>query len=432
MWARAALATLIAISFPIVATPSGEAQETPVILWITTFGTSRPDVARDIAADDTGVYVTGTTFGAFPGHSTDGFADAFLAKFDHGGGALWTTQSEAPGVDGGSGVAADGTSVSVVGTAGLAVLQRYDPSGALLWERRFAIGILTSGNGVAISGTDVYVVGTEGLDATILDFYVRKYDIAGNPSWTHTFGDSSKADWGSDVVATGNAVFVAGRARFGSTLPGQVSAGLTDAYVQKLAPDGTVLWTRQFGTSEHDVAQAVGAAGTDTYVAGYTQGAFEGQAFGGATDAFVRKYDDSGNVVWTREFGAAGLDSITAVSADATGAYVAGWAEESLSGSVAGDAVAFVRRYTADGRECWTRQFAPLGDGGIEAMAVTAQGVFVTGPVGAEPGQLPQDAYVAKLRVPGPTAGCATPPAYAGYHPTASPVTPLLGRKAFF
>jgi len=87
-----------------------------------------------------------------------------------------------------------------------AVLRNYDLGGGLVWESRFAIGDITTGNRVAVSGPDIYVVGTEGLNATILDFFVRKYDRTGTALWTHTFGDPSRADWGEGVAATESAV----------------------------------------------------------------------------------------------------------------------------------------------------------------------------------------------------------------------------------
>ena len=40
----------------------------------------------------------------------------------------------------------------------------------------------------------------------------------------------------------------------GGTLPGQTTAGGIDAFVRKYDPNGTEMWTRQFGTAGDDFA----------------------------------------------------------------------------------------------------------------------------------------------------------------------------------
>ncbi len=122
-------------------------------------------------------------------------------------------------------------------------------------------------------------------------------------------------------------------------LPGQTSAGLRDAFVRKFSAGGAHVWTRQFGTSNVDVAfdVAVGEAGS-IYVAGQTGGTLPGQVWAGMRDAFVRKYDADGTELWTN-------------------VYVAGWVYGALPGQQWGGLHdAFVRKYSAAGQEVWTRQ----------------------------------------------------------------------------
>jgi hypothetical protein len=50
--------------------------------WTRQFGTSGRDVANRVYADSSGsVYVVGSTTGTFPGQTSEGGSDAFLAKF---------------------------------------------------------------------------------------------------------------------------------------------------------------------------------------------------------------------------------------------------------------------------------------------------------------------------------------------------------------
>jgi hypothetical protein len=87
-------------------------------------------------------------------------------------------------------------------------------------------------------------------------------------------------------------------------------------------------------------------------VAGVTCGAFPGQTSAGSCDAFVRKYDPSGNELWTRQFGfgVGGDDVAFGVAVDGTGnVYLAGFAESTLFGQTEGGG-GFVRKYAQAGQ----------------------------------------------------------------------------------
>jgi hypothetical protein len=184
-----------------------------------------------------------------------------------------------------------------------------------------------------------------------------------------------------------------------------------------------LLWTRQFGTNDSDAASAVAADASGVYVAGNTDGILPGEAGAGGTDAFVRKYDADGNELWTRQFGTSGIDGAFGASADGSGVYVAGI----INGSFLGPIGSFVRKFDASGNEVWTLLFDPSS--GIAALGVGAgaSGVYVAGETNTTfPGQLSTggtDAFVARIvetvppavvgsgaRVPGPTVGAALGP----------------------
>jgi len=65
-----------------------------------------------------------------------------------------------------------------------------------------------------------------------------------------------------------------------------------DAFLRKYDTNGNVIWTKQFGTNTTDQANAVAVNSTGVYVAGDTVGAFPGQAhIGGLWDVFAAKFD---------------------------------------------------------------------------------------------------------------------------------------------
>jgi len=146
------------------------------------------------------------------------------------------------------------------------------------------------------------------------------------------------------------------------------------------AAQGQSEWTRQFGSANGDGAAGVAVSASGVYVLGHTSGTLPGNVTGSGF-AFLRKYDFSGNEVWTRQFGDV---FVTSVVADSAGVYVAGRALITLPGQTgAGLQDAFVRKYDADGNEVWTRQFGTVQDDQANGVAVDATGVYVGGSSGA-------------------------------------------------
>lgn len=86
-------------------------------LWVKQFGTSSDDGGSGLSVDAMGgVYIAGTTWGSLGGPNA-GSTDAFIAKYDSLGNALWIEQFGTAARDGGNGVATDTMgSVYIAGT----------------------------------------------------------------------------------------------------------------------------------------------------------------------------------------------------------------------------------------------------------------------------------------------------------------------------
>jgi hypothetical protein len=125
------------------------------------------------------------------------------------------------------------------------------------------------------------------------------------------------------------------------------------------AVQGT-LTKQEFGTPTTDQAFDVAAlqGGVGAMVVGFTYGSLDGTNKGNS-DAFLRKYD--GGAVWASQFGTQGFDSGGAVAVTSTGvSYVAGQTDGTLGFKVGGTD-AYVRKYDASGVLQWTRQFGTTG-----------------------------------------------------------------------
>jgi hypothetical protein len=107
------------------------------LLTTTQFGTAGSDMASGVAVDSQGnVYVTGRTDGAFRGQTNRGGFDAFAAKFDKDGEALWTVQFGSPTDDFAFSVAVDNNgNVYVAGLGHLTTVAATTPPDA--WVVQF-------------------------------------------------------------------------------------------------------------------------------------------------------------------------------------------------------------------------------------------------------------------------------------------------------
>ncbi len=189
--------------------------------------------------------------------------------------------------------------------------------------------------------------------------------------------------WGSPTVdvtkscatdAAGD-IYIAGRTF--AAFDGQSLAGSSDACLRKYNAAGIKQWTRIWGSTEFDVAYAVGSdASTNIYVCGGTAGAFDGQTNTGVADMFLTKFNAAGIKQWTRIWGSALNDSAHAIATDPAGnIYLTGYAQSDFGGQTnAGMDDACLVKYNATGTRQWVRIWgSPAGDDGY-GIAVDAVG----------------------------------------------------------
>src|ERR1700722_14850870 len=156
-----------------------------------------------------------------------------------------------------------------------------------------------------------------------------------------------------------------------------VASSSTGPALWKYDQNGNQLWERNVTTNGVGSSFGVAADATGAYVVGFAT-AIPGQPQIFNNGAFISKYDPSGNVIWTRLFTAQeafGDTRAMAVSLDATGVYMAGSTSGTLPGQkFSGTLDIFVRKYDFNGNEMWTRQFGP---GRANAIAANSTGVYV-------------------------------------------------------
>ncbi len=363
--------------------------ESATILWIDQFGSG---YAWDVALDSSGIYVVGQTNGlAAEPH------EAFVRKYVPNGSVVWahefTTQAvrdDYPKMPAAAhGVAVDPTGVYVVGTAGYnlpsqagaavhsAFVRKYDASGNEVWTRQF--GTRSGALGVAADFTGVYVVGCvkeTDQEGVPVDAFVCKYDTSGNKVWTRQFG-SSADDVAHRVAVNSTGVYVVGKTV--GALPGQNSAGGSDAFVRKYDTSGNEVWTRQFAGSADDVPHRATVRSQGVYAVGKIFGAQSGQRSTADSDTFVRRYNIKMKAVVPHWIGTPATDEAVGVGVDSTGAYVVA---QSLP---PGDIAVFVHKFAPNGSVIWTRKIGLSAVDAAGGVWVDSTGVYVAGTIMGPP-----------------------------------------------
>jgi hypothetical protein len=379
------------------------------------------------------IYLSGYTQGSLGAPYAGGAYDAFVSKMDASGNLQWTRQLGTSGEDRSWGVSANHVgdvfiSGETYGNLGGtltgnydAFVAKYDASGNLIWTRQLGAGANTSSQCVASDDMgNVYIAGGTsgnlgGPNAGGNDVFLAKYDSGGNLLWTRQLGTSG-TDGAEGIAADGHGnIYVTGSTT-GSL--GGPSAGDYDAFVAKYDVNGNLIWTRQYGTIFDEVGKGVSVDGSgNVYAAGL--------AVEFNFSAFIIKYDSAGNLQWDRKLDAPADDGAEAVSATATGnVYVAGFTSGSLDGQNAGDSDAFVARYDASGNLLTTKQFGTSAHDEANAVTSDSEGnAYVSGLTNGSLAELNaggQDIFVAKhTTVPEPSSlvllaiGCVACPTVA-------------------
>lgn len=262
------------------------------------------------------------------------------------------------------------------------------------WLRQFGTNRDEQANSASYGEFGAYTAGNTigvfpGFTAAGLndrDAYISLHDEAGKLKWVRQFGSTTVAeDYATGVAADGSGAYVVGYTK--GTLAGGSLTGGTDAFIRKYDPDGNVVWTRQFGTLSDDFLYGVYAHTSGVYVVGNINccgATFPGFPATAGADAFIRKYSGDGTELWTRLYGTSNADYAYSVAADATGVYVGGTTSGAL-GIASGGNDGYIRKFDHEGALIWTRQFGaglPNGNAAndeLYAIALGPDGVYASG-----------------------------------------------------
>jgi hypothetical protein len=366
-----------------------------------TGGPSTSVAGRAVAVDGAGNVITSGTFASKVVFGTDEYLrDApapnalYLAKYSPSGALLWSKKVQ--GDDGQTNIAdlkansageifalgefsgtfdlGDGPMTSVGPRD--AFLAKFSSSGALLWSRqlpatgatgvrRIALGsagqayISVNFSGTATPGATPFT--TDANDPQ--NFYIARFSASGAHEWSQAFGGIS-VDSINDIAVDGSDnVHITGL--FATTIDFGggpiVGQGTGSAYLARFNANGVHDWSRDLGGDVYDVGVRLAADSAGNTVVG---GLFSGVVnFGdGPRTApnnerrmFLARYNDKGNLTWSRQINSSNFDNFTELLINSAGVISAigyHYATIDLGGgprAASGQLDSFIATYNANG-----------------------------------------------------------------------------------
>lgn len=305
---------LCAVLFPMgaLAQPAGSS--------IASGGGTGSDVGERIAVDPysgrtavVGTFQQTATFGSVSVTSADAPAarsDAFVVVYDPDGTALWARRM--------------GTDVFNDFGAGVAFRPAYFSTDGAIYVSGFFTGVATFDG-----GANPTVTRTTRSD---FDAFLAAYSADGDLLWVEQAGGVDQ-DTGRDVVVDfDGSVYWAGgftgTATWGQGAAAQTrtSAGSSDGFLARYAPDGTLTWLLTAGGTDSDDLRGValypyggGLVATGTFRGVATFGTLPLQSRGLSDVAVVSVAPFDGAVQWAQQVGGNGSDYARGIAASFTG-----------------------------------------------------------------------------------------------------------------
>jgi hypothetical protein len=362
----------------------------PAARWARTYGGTSADVANSVQPTADGGYIVAGSTSSFGAGDTD----AWVLKLDAKGNVLWQKTYGGAGEDGASAVqpTTDGGYL-VVGYARPlarwpdAWVMKLDGSGNIVQE-----GTYGSPNGEyslsvepTPAGGFMLASGHQGLKVGMSAVYVMGLDAGGNISWSRVHSNVGTYHGSVQPTADGGYVVASGSAE-----------------VAKMDPNGGLTWQKRLapspGVRYYTLAMRSTADGGYVIV-GWTEFGFDGNR-----DALAMKLGSSGDVIWQKTYGGAGMDAAVDVRPTPDGGYLVVGSTTSFG---AGGRDAWLMKLDASGNIIRQLTYGGAGDDAASAVQSTADGGYVIAGYTASFGAGGTDAWLMKVDANGAIPGCA-------------------------
>ncbi|PKL31628.1 hypothetical protein CVV43_02015 [Candidatus Saccharibacteria bacterium HGW-Saccharibacteria-1] len=386
---------------------------TPAASFATAWGNNDDEYGNGVAQTNDGGYVVTGRNTAY---------DAYIAKYSSEGNLSWVKTWGGVSTDHGYGIVqtSDGgyaiTGYTYSFTAGNSdmFLARFDVSGNVLWSKTWGSASADIGNSLSQTGDGGFVVtGYTGLGSGGNDMFINKYDSSGNLSWHNIWGGASGESGQNVIQASDGSYLVTGETY-------SYGAGGSDAFLVKYDSSGNFAWNRVWGGANNEINRRVVETGDGNYAVG-------GQtaSYGTAGDIFLNKFDTSGSIVWSKTWGGAAFDySYGLTKSNDNGLVIAGATMSYGAGSYD---IALIK-FNSDGTLAWNRTWGGTGSDSSQSIIRTSDNGFAISGYTTGWGAGNQDMLLLKVKADGTMNNCSSPmcqsPSVTPGSPSITPITP--------
>ncbi len=340
----------------------------PSFIWGKQFGTEHEDAGQDIVIYENGDFVlTGSTAGNLYSNNA-GKRDGFIVKFDSLGNEIWKEQFGSVEDDKPWEIEKDkrgniyiaGTTNGIINGKGHGnqdvLIRKYNSNGDLIVTKIIGTDSLDYLSEIYIDNElNIYLAGnTRGKlgqnNYGDWDYFIMKLDSNFTELYTYQFG-TERWDYCNDFVLGKEGDFYIGGFTFGSLE--ESNKGETDAFIAHYSKNGELLKIKQFGTAQHDNIRNLIIDKTDNiYISGTSQGDIVNDNIG-KSDAFLMKLNKEWNITWEKQFGTKSWDEVWKME------FINEENNILISGCHNPDA--YIRSYDNQGNLIWNQVFSAKG-----------------------------------------------------------------------
>ncbi|BDS10006.1 DUF7948 domain-containing protein [Aureispira anguillae] len=346
--------------------------------WASYYGGSGSDIARGCAVDNANnVYIVGNTSStnniASSGAQNTyggGLEDGFVVKFNSNGVRQWgsyyggtsSDQSWGCAVDNANNIYMVGSTLSSTNIAlgghqnsrsgnFDAFMVKFSNNGVRQWGSYYGGTFRDVAFDCAIdNANNIYLVGETESSNNINfgsfttsygggngDAYIAKFNSNGVGQWGHYYGGANEDKAHSCAIDNGNNIFLVGETASNNLLMSghqtTYGGGATDAFIAKYNDNGHRQWESYYGASGSDWGYACTTDNlNNVYLAGFTSSidsiASGGYQIinGGSEDAFITKFSNLGLREWSSYYGGTSIDrGFGCVTDNLNDVYLVGW-----------------------------------------------------------------------------------------------------------
>jgi gliding motility-associated-like protein len=224
------------------------------------------------------------------------------------------------------------------------------------------------------------VMGHHG-NSTVGDFWIVKLDKTGNIEWQKSLGGSDSEQSGFIIqTADGGYVLAGGAASNGCEMTG--NKGASDFWVAKLSDKGDMLWQKMYGGSSTEVANSVAPSGDGGYFVTGMALSNDGDVTGnhGNSDYWVIKIDATGKLIWQKSLGGTEYEVAASIQATADGGCIVAGTAGSNNGDVTGHHGSgdyWVVKLDDKGNKQWDKALGGSFTEQAECILVAADGGYI-------------------------------------------------------